>query len=101
MNTTAFVVALVIVLAYYFFSVRKWKAQNHKDVIPTKSVNANTNDIPVATIIVDEDTEEDEELVAIITAAIHEFTGTDDFEVVKIKPSAPNWTLTGRQKALR
>lgn len=92
--------ALVVVLAYYFFSVRKWKTQNNKNVIPTEGGNANANDIPVATTIVDKDTEEDEELVAIITAAIHEFTGTEDFEVVRIRPSEA-WTLTGRQNALR
>jgi len=100
-NTTAFVLALVIVLAYYFFSVRKWKAQNNKKAISTESVHVDTNDRPVGLTIVDGEIEDDEELVAIITAAIHEHTGKDDFEVVKIRPSATNWTLTGRQNALR
>lgn len=99
-NTTAFVLALVVVLAYYFFSVHKWKDENNKKAIPTEGGNPNTNDIPLAITIVDEDPEDDEVLVAIISAAIHEFTGTDNFEVVRIKPS-PAWTLTGRQNALR
>lgn len=43
---------------------------------------------------------EEEYVIAVITAAIHEFTGTGDFEVVKIKPSAQNWILTGRQNLL-
>jgi hypothetical protein len=43
---------------------------------------------------------EDEYLIAVITAAIHEFTGTENFEVVRIKPSAKNWTLIGRQNLM-
>jgi Na+-transporting methylmalonyl-CoA/oxaloacetate decarboxylase gamma subunit len=43
---------------------------------------------------------EDEYLIAVITAAIHEFTGGENFEVVKIKPSAKNWTLIGRQNLM-
>lgn len=43
---------------------------------------------------------EEEYVIAVITAAIHEFTGTGEFEVVKIKPSAQNWILTGRQNLL-
>lgn len=100
-NTTAFVLALLVALAYYFFSVRKWKAQNNKNIIPTEVSNANTEGVPSAIMIINEGTAEDEELIAVITAAIHEFTGTRDFEVVMIKPSAVIWTLTGRQKALR
>ena len=100
-NTTAFVLALVVALAYYFFSVHKWKAQNNKNVMPTEGGNTNTNDIPLAITIIDKATVEEEELVAIITAAIHEFTGKKDVEVVSIRPSATNWTLTGRQNALR
>jgi hypothetical protein len=44
--------------------------------------------------------EADEDVIAVITAAIHEFTGTGEFQVVKIKPSATNWVLTGRQNLL-
>jgi hypothetical protein len=43
---------------------------------------------------------EEEYVIAVITAAIQEFSGTGEFEVVKIKPSAPNWVLTGRQDLL-
>ena len=43
---------------------------------------------------------QDDDLIAVITAAIHEFTGTRDFEVVKITPSAENWKLTGRQNQI-
>jgi len=99
-NTTAFVLALVVVLAYYFFSVHQWKTKINKKELPTESDNQNANDIPLAFTIVDENPEYDEELVAVITAAIHEFTGTDNFKVVSIKPR-PAWTPTGRQNALR
>lgn len=100
-NTTAFVVALVLVLAYYFFSVRKWKAQNNKNVITTEMISTNGDDVSVAIAIGNENCEEGEELFAIITAAIHEFTGSTEFEVVKIRASADNWRITGRQNALR
>lgn len=43
---------------------------------------------------------EDEYIIAAITAAIHEFTGSGEFEVVRIKPTAQNWILTGRQNLL-
>jgi hypothetical protein len=43
---------------------------------------------------------EDEYIIAAITAAIHEFTGSGEFEVVRIRPTAQNWILTGRQNLL-
>lgn len=43
---------------------------------------------------------EDEYLIAVITAAIHEFTGTESFVVVRIKPRAENWIVIGRQNQL-
>jgi len=55
--------------------------------------------ISLPAIVVDVDTVE-EDLIAVITAAIHEFTGTSDFEVVRIRPSAEKWTLTGRQNSV-
>lgn len=30
MNTTAFALALVVTIGYYFFSVRKWEAEKDK-----------------------------------------------------------------------
>lgn len=42
----------------------------------------------------------DDDVIAVITATIHEFTGTGEFEVVKIKRSSENWTLTGRQNSV-
>ncbi|AIF52812.1 hypothetical protein [Pelosinus sp. UFO1] len=47
------------------------------------------------------DGSEEEYLIAVITAAIQEFTGSGDFEVVQIKQYAQNWTLIGRQNLLR
>jgi hypothetical protein len=35
-NTTAFILALLVTLGYYFFSVRKWKAKKEKMGIDTK-----------------------------------------------------------------
>ena len=95
-NTTAFVLALVVVLGYYMFSVRKWK----KNSIPIEKSQENPPEMALVTTLV-KDTEDEDELVAIMTAAIHEFTGSDDFQVVKIKPSAKNWTVSGWQNSLR
>jgi len=100
-NTTAFVLALVVVLGYYLFSVRKWKTQNKNNSMPMEKGKENNHEMSLVTLPVNEDTEENDELVAIMTAAIHEFTGSADFQVVKIKPSATNWTLTGWQNSLR
>lgn len=96
-NTTAFVLALVVVLSYYLFSVRKWK----KTSIITEEGNDHIPGTPLVMTAVDVDTEQDDELVAIMTAAIHEFTGREDFQVVKIKQNRKNWTLTGWQDSLR
>lgn len=43
--------------------------------------------------------QDDEELIAVITAAIAEFTGSssDDFKVLSIRPHRNNWALSGRQ----
>lgn len=43
---------------------------------------------------------EDEYLIAVITAAIQEYNGSGEFEVVRIKQRAQNWILTGRQNLL-
>lgn len=66
---------------------------------PTIEQNSHQHEIPLASTLVDMDAEE-EYLIAIITAAVHEFTGTGEFEVVRIKRSAENWTLIGRQNLL-
>jgi len=59
----------------------------------------NSQEIPLPSTLVDVESE-DEYLIIVITAAIHEFTGTENFEVVRFKPSAKNWTLIGRQNLL-
>ena len=43
---------------------------------------------------------EDDELLAVLAAAVTEFEGTSDFQVVSIRPSGRNWTLTARQELL-
>lgn len=55
--------------------------------------------VPLASLLVDGS--EEEHLLAVITAAIQEFTGSGDFEVVQIKQHAQNWTLIGRQNLLK
>lgn len=55
--------------------------------------------VPLAPLLVDGS--EEEYLIAVITAAIQEFTGSGDFEVVQIKQRAQNWTLIGRQNLLK
>ena len=62
--------------------------------------NKNAHEVhPLPTSVVEE--EEEEELIAVITAAIQELTGTNEFEVVRITPRAGNWLLTGQQNLLR
>lgn len=100
-NTTAFVFALAVTIGYYFFLRRKWKVKNDKTMIPKTEMIINQmskdqHEIFLPSALVDIDGGEDC-LIAVITAAIHESTGTGDFEVVRITPSAKNWTLTGRQ----
>jgi len=64
--------------------------------------NKNVHEVhPLPTSVVDVEEEDEEELIAVITAAIEEFTGTSEFEVVRITPRAGNWLLTGRQNLLR
>lgn len=54
---------------------------------------------PLAPLLVEAN--EEEYLIAVITAAIQEFSGSGDFEVVQIKQHAQNWTLIGRQNLLK
>ena len=58
-----------------------------------------SEDAPLAPQLVDGS--EEEYLIAVITAAIQEFAGSGDFEVVQIKQHASNWTLFGRQNLLK
>lgn len=61
--------------------------------------NSYQSEMSLESTVLDIDTEE-EYLIAVITAAVHELTGNGDFEVVRIERSAENWTLTGRQNLL-
>jgi hypothetical protein len=61
--------------------------------------SANVCEVSLVEHLASADVEEDE-LIAIITAAIHEFAGAKDFEVVSIKQNGENWALTGRQNLL-
>ncbi|MDR3589350.1 MAG: OadG family protein [Negativicutes bacterium] len=44
---------------------------------------------------------EDDELLAVITAAVAEFEGGGEFQVVSIRPSGRNWAFTGRQELMQ
>jgi Na+-transporting methylmalonyl-CoA/oxaloacetate decarboxylase gamma subunit len=66
---------------------------------PIIKQNNDQQEIPLPSTLVAVEAE-DEYLIVAITAAIHEFAGTDNFEVVRIKPSARNWILIGRQNLL-
>ena len=59
----------------------------------------NQQNVSIPAVIVDLEMD-DEYVIAVITAAIHEFTGTDNFQVVRIKSRADNWILIGRQNLL-
>lgn len=83
---------LAIVVICFIVMIR-----NRSQKEPTKSSEPHEILIPSALAELEA---EEEYVIAVITAAIHEFTGTGEFEVVKIKPSAQNWVLTGRQNLL-
>ncbi len=82
-----FVISVILVLRKNGSQKEIVMQPNHEHEF--QAVSANT-DVDV----------EDEYIIAVITAAIHEFTGSEAFEVVKIRPTAQNWTLTGRQNLL-
>lgn len=44
---------------------------------------------------------EDDELFAVIAAAIATFEGGGEFQVVSIRPSGRNWAFTGRQELMQ
>jgi Na+-transporting methylmalonyl-CoA/oxaloacetate decarboxylase gamma subunit len=44
---------------------------------------------------------EDDELFAVIAAAVAEFEGGGEFQVLSIRPSGRNWTFTGRQELMQ
>jgi hypothetical protein len=46
-------------------------------------------------------TSEDDELFAVIAAAVAEFEGGGDFQVLSIRPSGRNWAFTGRQELMQ
>jgi hypothetical protein len=43
---------------------------------------------------------EDEDLLAVLIAAVAEYEGTSDFRVLSVRTSTGNWKLTGRQELL-
>lgn len=88
----AFVVCLVTVL-------RKRSLAKTNVADPASQHSANVCEVSLVENLAHADVEEDE-LIAIITAAIHEFAGAKDFEVVSIKQNGENWALTGRQNLL-
>lgn len=45
--------------------------------------------------------EAEDDILAVVSAALMEFESAGDFKVLKIKPSCRNWTITGRQEQLR
>jgi hypothetical protein len=46
-------------------------------------------------------TSEDDELFAVIAAAVAEFEGGGEFQVLSIRPSGRNWAFTGRQELMQ
>jgi Na+-transporting methylmalonyl-CoA/oxaloacetate decarboxylase gamma subunit len=69
----------------------------HRELVMEQSDDQQENLLPPAFVNIEA---EDEYLIPVITAAIHEFTDTENFEVVRIKPNARNWILIGRQNQL-
>jgi|GEM_PF-2263296 Na+-transporting methylmalonyl-CoA/oxaloacetate decarboxylase gamma subunit len=89
---------VLLVIVFRLIMVLRKRSQDKSDSHDFNHEGTPIN--PGATAVVDIDAEEDD-LIAVITAAIHEFAGHGDFEVVSIKPSGGDWKLTGRQELLR
>lgn len=83
-----FVIGVIVVLR---------KNRSQKEIV--MQPNHGQQEILTASASTDADVE-DEYIIAAITAAIHEFIGSGEFEVVRIRPTAHNWILTGRQDLL-
>ncbi|VBB07841.1 sodium ion-translocating decarboxylase [Lucifera butyrica] len=86
---------LIIIIVALFMLLRKKpveEANQAADLSPSTAHMAGT-----ATHVSQADHENDE-LVAVIMAAIAEFEGTTEFQVLRITHSSPSWTLTSRQE---
>lgn len=82
---------LIIIAALLVFLRRRLKATASQSARPPLS--------PAPVSRVTQVTAE-EELLAVITAAVAEFEGTDEFRVLSIKRGGRNWKLTARQELL-
>ena len=47
-------------------------------------------------VVVKEPETDEAELIAVLTAAIAEFEGNNDFQVIRIREKSMNWALSGR-----
>ena len=73
-------------------------AKRRLDIVARQQANRVPSAPP--TIVVTQKLET-EEIVAVITAAVAEYEGTDEFRVLSIRQVARNWKLIGRGRQLR
>ena len=89
---------LIIIVFCLIMVLRKRSTAKASLIDKTNENSPSSHLVPV---LVGMDGEDDEGLIAVITAAVHEFAGTGDFKVVSIKQNGDSWKITGRQDLLR
>lgn len=89
MNSTAFLIGLVAAVGYYLYSRRKKRTNIDREAAIQKTSDEDIKAFPIS---------EEDELLAVIAAAVAEAEGTDEFRALRIRPSGKTWALTGRQE---
>jgi hypothetical protein len=89
MNSTAFLIGLVVAIGYYLYSRRKKPADNNWEAVIQKICDEDKKAFPVS---------EEDELIAVIAAALAEADGTESFQAPRIRSSCRKWAFTGRQE---
>ena len=86
-------IALLVFVVFLIWLIRKPFPEQQA---PKVQVSASPVIQPVQAVQVTED----EDVLAVIMAAVAEYEGTSDFQVLSIRPSGTNWKLTARQELL-
>lgn len=96
------VFVVLIILSYALDILRIISGENNKKKVPANEEVAQANDMTNATEVVQQ---EDEEIIAVISAAIASLTGTsvENFFIQSIKPvpqKSTIWGTVGRQERM-
>ena len=89
---TMWVVLIILVIGVIWLVKKK----------PPEEMRRQQETVPLAQHSSQDSFEEDEELIAVMTAAIAEFThlSADEFKVLAIRQQNKNWVLTARQSIM-